>query len=252
MSLHNKTAIITGGSRGIGAGIAIELARLGANILLTYISSAQKASEIVSQITSSGGAAIAVQADCMDPASPQKIVSAATAAFGARIDIVVNNAGAGDELYLADCTLEHFDKVFYTNVRFPMFLVKECLPYLPRGGRVVNVSSVCARQGWPMQTAYSASKACMESFAKTWAAELGHTYGITVNAVNPGPVATDMWNATPVDAVPGMQNYIDITPAAPRVGEVDDVVQVVAFLCEERSRWVTGSTVCANGGACFV
>ncbi|KAF2495813.1 NAD(P)-binding protein [Lophium mytilinum] len=252
MSLQDKVAIITGGSRGIGAGIAIELARLGAKIVLTYVSPPDKAASVVSTIKAGGSDAIALQADCMDPSSPQKIVSAAIKAFGEQIDIIVNNAGVGDELYLEDCTLEHFDKVFYTNVRFPMFLVKECLRYLPRGGRVVNVSSVCARQGWPMQTAYSASKACMESFAKTWAAELGHKYGITVNAVNPGPVATDMWNATPVDAVPGMQNYIDITPAAPRVGEVDDVAQVVAFLCEERSRWVTGSTVCANGGACFV
>ncbi|KAJ3580471.1 hypothetical protein NPX13_g80 [Xylaria arbuscula] len=251
MSLQGRVAIVTGGSRGIGAGIAQELGKRGAKVVITYAASSAKAEKVVEIIKTSSDA-IAIKADCMDPASPEKIVSATIQTFGERVDIIVNNAGAGDELFLEDTTLEHFDKVFYTNVRFPMFLVKSCLPYLQNGGRIVNLSSVVARQGWAMQGAYGASKACMESLARTWATELGHKYGVTVNCVNPGPVATDMWNATPPDAAPGIEGYIKSTPAAPRVGEVDDVVQIVAFLCEEGSRWVTGSTVCANGGACLV
>ncbi|KAH7010419.1 hypothetical protein EDB80DRAFT_868938 [Ilyonectria destructans] len=251
MSLEGKVAIVTGGSRGIGEGIARELGKRGAKVVITFASSSARADEVVKAIKLTSDA-IAVRADCMDPSSPGEIVSAAARAFGGRIDIIVNNAGAGDELYLEDTTLEHFDKVFYTNFRFPMFLVQQALPYPQKGGRIVNLSSIVARQGWRMQGAYGASKACMESLARTWAVELGHKYEVTVNLVNPGPVATDMWNATPPESLPGIQHFIESTPAAPRVGEVDDIVQIVAFLCEEGSRWVTGSTVCANGGAGFV
>ncbi|KAL4780905.1 hypothetical protein BJX76DRAFT_336743 [Aspergillus varians] len=252
MSLQGKHAIVTGGSRGIGAGIAKELAKQGAKVVITYASSSQKADEVVEAIKSAGGDAASVRADCMSPDAPAQVVRTSLDAFGEGIDIIVNNAGAGDELFLADITNEHFDKMFYTNVRFPMFLVKECLPHLRRGGRVVNISSVVARQGWTMQSAYGATKACMESLARTWAVELGQKYGITVNTVNPGPVATDMWDAMPAEALAEMDHYIKTTPAAPRVGTVDDITQIVVFLCEERARWITGSTMCANGGSCFV
>ncbi len=149
MSLKGKVAIVTGASRGIGAGIALELARRGAKILLTYASSNKKADEVVAQIKSlcSGAEAVAIQADCVDPESPKLVVDTAVASFDGGIDIVVNNVGAGDEAWLKDVTCEHFDKVFYTNVRFPMLLMKETLPYIRRGGRVVNLGSVVGRQG---------------------------------------------------------------------------------------------------------
>lgn len=147
MSLTNKVAIVTGGSRGIGAGIAHELAKRGAKVLITYISSPSVAASVVESIESLGGKAVAVQADCMDTAAPKLVVDTAVAAFDGGIDIIINNAGAGDEVWLKDATYEHFDKMFYTNVRFPMFLVKESLPYLRKGGRVVNIGSVVARQG---------------------------------------------------------------------------------------------------------
>jgi 3-oxoacyl-[acyl-carrier protein] reductase len=147
MSLANKVAIVSGGSRGIGAGIAHELAKRGAMVLITYVSSESLASSVVSSIESLGGKAVAVKADCADPAAPKIVVDAAVSAFGGAIDIIINNAGAGDEVWLKDATYEHFDKMFHTNVRFPMFLVKECLPYLRKSGRVVNIGSVVARQG---------------------------------------------------------------------------------------------------------
>lgn len=251
MSLTGKVAIVTGGSRGIGAGISKELANRGAKVLITYISNNTAADKVAASIIAAGGSAVALKADCMSPDAPNLVISTAIAAFDGGIDIIINNAGVGDELWLKDATLEHFDKVFTTNVRFPMFLVKESLPYLRKGGRVVNIGSVVARQGWNMHSAYGASKACMESFARTWSTELGHEYGVTVNCVNPGPVDTEMWAATPPEALMGFDHYIKSTPAAPRVGTVDDVAQIVAFLCEEGSRWVTGSTTCANGGAVF-
>jgi NAD(P)-dependent dehydrogenase (short-subunit alcohol dehydrogenase family) len=221
MSLKGKVAIVTGGSRGIGTGIAKELSKRGARILITYASSGSKAEEVVASIQSWGGEAVAIQADCISSDAPKLVVEAAIK-FDGGIDIIVNNAGAGDEMWLKDATYEHFDKIFHTNVRFPMFLMKESLPYIRKGGRVVNIGSVVVRQGqqhsrfftnlvpgiimnklanpltcmyigWKMHTAYGASKACLESFSKTWAVELGHDYGITVNTVNPGPVATDMW-----------------------------------------------------------
>ena len=147
MSLKGKHAIVTGGSRGIGAGIAKELSKRGAKVLITYAFSSSKAEQVVEEIRSDGGEAVSIKADCMSLDAPSMIVNETIKAFGPGIDIIVNNAGAGDELFLKDLTLEHFDKVFNTNVRFPMFLVKECLPHLRKGGRIVNVSSVAARQG---------------------------------------------------------------------------------------------------------
>lgn len=147
MSLTNKVAIVTGGSRGIGAGIAKELAKRGAKVLLTYGSAAKAADDVVSAIKSAGGEAVALKADCMDKEAPAMVIKKTVEAFDGGIDIIVNNAGAGDECYLKDVTYEHYDKVFTTNVRFPMFLVKESLPYLRKGGRIVNIGSVVSREG---------------------------------------------------------------------------------------------------------
>lgn len=154
MSLKGKVAIVTGGSRGIGAGIARELSKRGAKVLITYASSSSKADEVVTSIKCEGGEAVALQADCMSPNAPKLVVEAAIK-FDGGFDIIVNNAGAGDEMWLKDVTYEHFDKIFYTNVRFPMFLMKESLPYIRKGGRVVNLGSVVARQGWFILTRQS-------------------------------------------------------------------------------------------------
>ena len=148
MPLKGKVAIVTGGSRGIGAGIAKELSQRGAKVLITYASSSSKADAVVASIKSQGGEAAAIQADCMSQDAPKLVAEAAVKLDGnGGFDIIVNNAGAGDEMWLKDVTYEHFDKMFYTNVRFPMFLMKESLPYIRKGGRVVNLGSVVARQG---------------------------------------------------------------------------------------------------------
>jgi len=169
------------------------------------------------------------------------------------IDIIINNAGTGDDCLLQDMTHELWDKTLDCNLRFPTFLVKEALPHLGSKPRIVNISSVIARMGGSWTTAYCATKAALEGVTKVWALELGQKYGATVNCVNPGPVATDMWlRDTAPEVLEEWDTKMKETPAAPRIADVDDIAQIVAFLSEEGSRWSTASTINANGGMCPV
>ena len=145
--LADKTAIVTGGSRGVGAGIAKELARRGARVMITFVSSPDKAAEVVADIVREGGSAAMLQADCSERSSPQKVVHATLQAFSSGIDVVVNNAGSFDEAALKDITLEQYDQAFNVCTRFPIFLVQAALPYMPRGGKIINIGSQAARVG---------------------------------------------------------------------------------------------------------
>ncbi|KAJ6086809.1 hypothetical protein N7467_005723 [Penicillium canescens] len=251
-SLQDRVAIVTGGSRGIGAGIAIELGKRGANVLITYNQASTQAKAVISQLQTLGVSAEGVQASGSDRGSPQRIVAKAVETWG-HIDIIINNAGTGDDALLSDLTHELWDKVLDCNLRFPTFLLKEAMAHFGTAPRIVNVSSVIARMGGSYSTAYCATKAALEGVTKVWAQELGQKYGATVNCVNPGPVKTDMWlkdtEQTVLDEWDAKMNEI---PAGARIAEVDDIAQIVAFLSEEGSRWSTGSTVNANGGLCFV
>lgn len=255
-SLQGKTAIVTGASRGIGKGIAIELATRGANILLTYNSSREQAVEVAAEIQRIGGVdALAVEAMASDPCAPRAIVHAATERWGAScIDIIINNAGAREDFVLEEMTAEGFDRQVAVNLRFPLFLIKEAAAHFGPAPRIVNISSVYARDGQPGCLAYVACKGGMESVTRSLAKELGHKYHATINCVCPGPVNTGLWEASIQD--PEMKQHWDHvvrnTPAAPRVAEVDDIAQIVAFLSEEGSRWTTGSLINANGGLLFV
>ena len=204
------------------------------------------------QIRALGVAAEGVQAGGSDRDAPQRIVAKAVQLWG-HIDIIINNAGAGDDCLLQDMTHELWDKVLDCNLRFPAFLVKEAIPHFGTSPRIVNISSVIARMGGSWTTAYCASKAAMEGVTKVWAQELGQKYGATVNCVNPGPVKTDMWLRDTEQAVlDEWETKMKEIPAGARIAEVDDIAQIVAFLSEETSRWCTGSTVNANGGLCPV
>jgi len=251
-SLQGRTAIVTGGSRGIGAGIALELGKRGANVLITYNNASTQANDIISKLEALGVEALGVQASGNDRTSPDRIVKAAVEKWQ-HIDIIINNAGAGDDCLLKDMTHDLWDKILDCNLRFPTFLVQAATPHFGSQPRIVNVSSVIARMGGSYTTAYCASKAALEGITRVWALELGQKYGATVNCVNPGPVATDMWlRDTDPAVLEEWDTKMKETPAAPRIAEVDDIAQIVAFLSEERSRWSTGSTVNANGGLCFV
>ena len=250
LSLLDKIAIVTGGSRGIGAGIAIELARRGAHILITYNTALQQAEHVVEEIQRLGRRAAITQGNSADRETPGRIVRAAVDHYG-KIDIIVNNAGVGDDRLLQDLTHEFWDKIHDVNVRLPAFLVQAALPHLGPAPRIVNVSSVAARVGFNATSVYASSKAALEGMTRAWATELGHKYNATVNCVNPGPVATDMMlqdENTDPQVVKYWDAKIKETPAAPRVGTPDDVAQIVACLCGEGFRWCTGSVVNANGG----
>lgn len=248
--LLEKIAIVTGASRGIGAAVAVELARRGAHLLITYNTAAQRAQEVASEIQKLGRRATIVHGSSSDPEAPRRIVQAAVDQHG-RIDIIVNNAGMGDDCLLEDVTLEFWNKVCELNLRLPVFLVQAALPHLGSAPRIVNISSVAARAGYNATSVYAASKAGLEGLTRAWAVELGHKYNATVNCVNPGPVATDLMTVdetTDPQVIEYWDAKIKETPAAPRVGMPDDVAQIVAFLCDERARWCTGSVVNANGG----
>ncbi|QKX57863.1 uncharacterized protein TRUGW13939_04983 [Talaromyces rugulosus] len=251
LDLTGKTAIVTGASRGIGAAIAIQLGQRGANVVVNYTNdkSERKATEVVNKIEAAGSRATLCQASVANVNDIPKIVDAALRlSQTGKIDILIHNAALGVDANLEDVTQELFQTHFDTNVKGPIFLTKAVIRHISRGGRVVFVSSAAARLGVAGQTVYGATKAANESCARVWAKELGQSHGITVNCVNPGPVATDQWQESDEQFRQDMQPLIESTPAAARIAEVDDIAPLVAFLCSEDARWTTGSVLCANGG----
>lgn len=189
-----------------------------------------------------------------DTNAPATIIKATLDSFQTdTIDILVNNAGLGDNRPLGDVTLDAYMRMMDINVRAVIFMTQAVLPHLPkpRGGRIVNLSSISARGGYPTQSVYAASKAAVEGLTRVWATELGHSYGVTVNAVNPGPVDTDMYQAAGPVHLARMEEQNKKVPAEQRCGTVDDIGDIVLFLSQERSRWVTGDVICANGGMLY-
>ncbi|TKA69734.1 hypothetical protein B0A55_05276 [Friedmanniomyces simplex] len=245
-SLEGKVAIITGASRGIGEGIAFDLASRGAKVTLTYSSDRSKelTDALIDRIASEAkSTAIAVQCDLKSPEAPKQIVDATVQAFGA-IDILVNNAAVLTDKPIQAITPDDFDEIFHTNARAPLLMLQATLPHLRRLGRIINISSVGARCAFAGMGLYSASKAALEGFTRAWAAELGGD-GTTVNAVQPGPVQSEMLEK--VDRAIKEPQML-ATPVEKRAGTVREIAEVVAFLAEERSSWVSGQCISASGG----
>ncbi|GIJ86487.1 hypothetical protein Asppvi_005376 [Aspergillus pseudoviridinutans] len=244
LTLAGKVAIVTGGSRGIGAATALELAKRGQ-------SSEALAEQVVSTINKlgNGASAIKIKADMHDLESPKKIVSETTAAFGDQIDILVNNAGMEFGKPLEGITVEEYTKVLDLNVRSVIFMTQAVLPHLRCPGRIINIGSVLGRIGHPGASIYSATKAALEALSRGWASELGAA-GHTVNVVAPALTETDMMaRAT---AAGGSEQAIQmqkmLTPLEHRLGKADDIALVVAWLADPSSRWITGQTIQAGGG----
>lgn len=250
--LEGRNAIVTGASRGIGAGIALELAKRGANVVLTYQNSASKAEDLAKKLSEDYSVkAYAYKSDAAEYDAPGKLVEKVMKVFNT-IDILVNNAGTDDDGLLEDLTAEKFHRLLQINTVYPTILVKECIPHFGTKPRIVNMSSILARQAVAYGTSYCASKAALEQVTKVMAIELGQKHELTANCVNPGATATDMWFKTDPEVIKEFEAQVQSTPAAARIGTPEDIALVVAFLVDEGSRWCTGSTVCANGGAQFV
>jgi NAD(P)-dependent dehydrogenase (short-subunit alcohol dehydrogenase family) len=251
-TLEGKVALVTGGSRGIGRAIAERLGRDGAIVAVAYARDDAAANEVVGRIGKDGGRAFAIQAEL----GRRGDAAALWAAFDMKIeehaprggvDIIVNNAGIGRSADLATLTEDGFDEVFAVNVRAPFFIVQEGLKRLRDGGRIVNISSGAARLAMPELIAYGSTKGALDTFTLNLAKELGPR-GITANSVAPGIVDTDV-NAGWLRGNAEAQAHAASLAALGRVGQPQDIADIVAFLASDNARWVTGTVIDATGGA---
>ncbi|MFI6861175.1 SDR family oxidoreductase [Streptomyces sp. NPDC050421] len=250
--LEGKVALVTGGSRGIGRGIAERLGRDGAVVAVAYARDTNAADEVVEVIRKNGGTAFAVRAELGahgDAAALWEAFDAQIAehAPGGGVDIIVNNAASGLFSGLSSLTEDAFDDVFAVNVRAPFFIVRHGLERLRDGGRIINISSGAVRVAMPEIIAYSATKGALDTFTLTLAKELGPR-GITVNSVAPGITDTDI-NADWLRGNAEAEEQAASLAALGRVGQPEDIAGVVAFLASDDARWVTGRVIDATGGS---
>lgn len=240
--LAGKIAVVTGGSRGIGAAIALRLAEEGATVAVNYNSNKEAADKVVKRIEELGSKAAAFKGNVSSETDSKNLFAEISKQFG-NIDILVNNAGVYDTLFIKDMTEEHIDHVLDTNVKGVILATKEALKNFSDGGRIINISSKAATAAMPGFSVYSATKSALDTLTRTWAQELGRRK-ITVNGVAPGPVASDMFNTVPEEL---KAEFVSKT-ALGRIGEPEDIAAVVAFLASDDGRWVTGHTIAADGG----
>jgi len=242
--LDGKIAVVTGGARGIGRGIALELARRGARVVVNYHSRADAAEEVVQLIKQAGGDAIAAQADVSQAGAASQLIKAALD-FGGRLDILVNNAGTTRDMLLAMMSESDWDTVITTNLKSAYNCSKAALKPMMRQkyGRIINITSVAGIAGNAGQTNYSASKAGLIGFTKALAKEVGPRQ-ITVNAVAPGFIPTDLTSALPKDL---LDAAVKLTPLG-RLGAIEDVAYAVAFLASDEAAYITGQVLTVDGG----
>jgi 3-oxoacyl-[acyl-carrier protein] reductase len=244
--LNGKVAVVTGASKGIGAGIAKQFATEGASVVVNYASAKHDADRVVDEISKRGGNAVAVQGSVAKKAEVEKLFAEAEKAFG-KIDIVVNNAGVYEFVSLEEVTEQQFHRMFDTNVLGMLLATQEALKHLdPDGGSIINIGSLASVLTPPTGVVYNATKGAVDAITRTLAKELGPRK-IRVNAIRPGMVVTE-------GAVAGgytegdMRNMFESMTPLGRVGETDDIAPAAVFFASEDSKWITGETLIIAGG----
>jgi 3-oxoacyl-[acyl-carrier protein] reductase len=240
--LSKRVALVTGGSRGIGAAIAKRLAADGASVAITYAKDAEAAASVVKAIEGAGGKAIAIQANASDAEAVKSAVEKTVSTFGG-LDVLVNNAGTAIPKRFEETTLEELDRVINLNVRGPMIATQAALKHMKRGGRIIMIGScVGERTQTPGLVSYSATKGAVKMFSQGLSREVG-SRGITVNNVQPGPIDTDLNPAAGEWAVPQKA-----ATALNRYGSVDEVAALVAFVAGPEASYITGANLTVDGG----
>lgn len=246
LKLKGKVAIVTGASKGIGAGIAKELAAEGVKVVVNYASSQAGADRVVSEIISGGGQAIAVQGNVAVADDVKRLFDAAKNAFGP-VDIVVNNAAVFKFAPIEEISEEEFHKQFNTNVLAPILTTQQALKHFPEtGGSIINISSGASLNPGPNSSVYSATKSAVDALTKGFAKELA-ARKIRVNTVAPGATETEGAHSAGFFGGEVEKHVVSLTPLG-RIGQPEDVAKVVVFLASEAAGWVTGDRINASGG----
>ncbi|SEN12928.1 3-oxoacyl-[acyl-carrier protein] reductase [Luteibacter sp. UNCMF331Sha3.1] len=243
--LKDKVAIVTGASKGIGAGIARQLAADGAKVVVNYASSKAGADKVVADIEAAGGQAIAVGADVSKKSEVDALIKAAIDTYG-RLDIVVNNSGVYQFAKIEDTTEELYRKMFDINVLGPMLVTGAASPHLGKGASVINIGSGVTRLTPPETAIYSGTKGALDAITGVLSRELGPR-GIRVNSVNPGMVETEGAHAAGVVGS-DMQAWAEAGTPLGRIGQVDDIATIVSFLASDEAGWVSGELILGTGG----
>ncbi len=243
-TLDNAVVVVTGASRGIGRAVAEELGSGGARVVVNYSKSKQPAEELVESLLENGAkGAIAIHADVSQPDQAAHLIEETIKQFG-RIDVLVNNAGINIDRTLKNLSIEDWKTVIETNLNSYFYTIKAALNYFiqQRSGTIINMSSIAGQQGNYGQANYSAAKAGILGLTKTAALELAR-FNVTVNAICPGPIATEMWNNLPEQAKEGMLKKIPLS----RAGTLEEVAHAVRYLVEH-GEYMTGAVLTMNGG----
>jgi 3-oxoacyl-[acyl-carrier protein] reductase len=244
--LNGKVAVVTGASKGIGAGIAKEFAEAGASVVVNYASDKQGADRVVDEITKRGGKAIVIQANVAKKADVEKLFAEAEKAFG-KIDIVVNNAGVYEFMPLEQVSEQQFHRMFDTNVLGILLVTQEGLKHFnANGGSIINISSLASSLTPPTGVIYNATKAAVDAITRTLAKELGPRK-IRVNSINPGMVVTEGVLAGGYSEGDMRKTFESLTPLG-RIGETEDIAPAALFFASDGSAWITGETLLIAGG----
>ena len=243
--LKGKVAVVTGASKGIGAGIAKALAAEGASVVVNYASSKPGADDVVAAIKKAGGTAVAVQGDVSKAAEAQAIIDAAVKSYG-RLDILVNNSGVYEFLPIEAITEEHFHRIFNTNVLGVLLTTQAAVRHLGEGGSIINIGSGASRLTPPTSAVYTGTKGALDAITGVLARELGPRK-VRVNSINPGMVETEGTHTGGFIGSDFEKALVAQTPLG-RIGQAWDIAPIAVFLASDDAQWLTGEQIIASGG----